>query len=103
MKHLLIQPAFYLFNEREIVWFNFLHINPNFALAVKVILAAHRKAREDWFLQQGNMQTGWTRFILSISTLFPNRVVDFLPEYFEPLQILNIFLIHQVLICPNLM
>ena len=50
MKHLLIQPAFYLFNEREIVWFNFLHINPNFALAVKVILAAHRKARENWFL-----------------------------------------------------
>lgn len=104
MKHLLIQQLFYLFNEREIVWFNFLHINPNFALAVKVILAAHRKAREDWFLQQGNIickQDGQD----SSSQLahFPIRVVDFLLEYFEPFQILSIFLTHQVLICPSLM
>lgn len=102
MKHLLIQQLFYLFNEREIVWFNFLHTNPNFALAVKVILAAHRKQEKIGFCSKAICKQDGQDSSSQLAH-FPVRVVDFLLEYFEPFQILSIFLTHQVLICPSLM
>lgn len=35
-----------LLNEGKIVWLDFFHINPNFALAVQIILAAHKKLQK---------------------------------------------------------
>ena len=40
----MARNSIYLFNEGEIVWLDFLNINPNFALTVKIILAADRTA-----------------------------------------------------------
>lgn len=48
-----------LLNEGKIVWLDFFHINPNFALAVQIILVKH----------------------------------------LEPLEVLIVFLIHQVFVC----
>lgn len=44
--NLVTTEAANLLNEGKIVWLDFFHINPNFALAVQIILAAHKKLQK---------------------------------------------------------